>query len=53
MFNPLGFASTSVLQALGSDGCYCVCAGFECTSIVVITVMVTVGMEIGLSLSLS
>ncbi len=53
MFNPLGFASTSVLKALGSDGCGCVCGGFECTSFIVITVVVWVCMEIELSMSLS
>lgn len=51
MFNPLGFASTSVLQAPTSDGCSCVCAGWDCTSVVVITVMVYVDIEIALNLS--
>jgi len=48
MFNPLGFASSSVLQAENASGCGCSCT---CTGTV--TVTVTVYFDVAMSLNLS
>ncbi len=48
MFNPLGFASSSVLEAPEAAGCGCSCT---CTGTV--TVTVTVYFDVAMSLNLS
>jgi len=48
MFNPLGFASSSVLEAESAAGCGCSCS---CTGTV--TVTVTVYFDIAMSVALS
>jgi hypothetical protein len=48
MFNPLGFASSSVLEAenVGGCGCSCSCSG-------TVTVTVTVYFDLAMSVNLS